>query len=411
MVGRVFAYEFVMDSKGIKCLDENGNYAKGWINQSGFIFWFDQEGYMVTGKQVLDNREYIFNYGAAAYAPIGALISDGMILNEKHDCSIRYVEGYNARFDNGKTIVLIHGLTGSIEDSMTLAQHYMAYGFRVLIPELVAHGHSTVTANVPQIIAWSTIGIEEIINKYISAQTPTVSIIGTSLGGMIGSCIVRDLKGKVDKLALLISTYDFSDLNDKLFFNTYYKGQPVEELERTSIKQLLRGMNPNNDPNLFDYTKVYLIQSTTDDIIPYLSSPRSGIDFHPTSAKGHNLKDSDYFESFDFLLAGAKKYVPTEEEKSILNIIKIEDAQSLERISNTILATNLPSTPQDVKTGLEEKIMQASEAYSSDGVNSASTKGPGLKENGEALTKEEVEEIQESMEASGEFIMARAILG
>lgn len=400
-----------MDSNGIKCLDEKGEYAHGWINQGGFVFWFDANGYMATGKQVLEGKEYIFNYGAAAYAPIGALISDAIVINEKYDCSLRYVEGHNVRFDNGQTIVLIHGLTGCIEDSITLAQHYITYGFRVIVPELVAHGHSYETANVPQIIARSTIGIEEIINKYIDEKTPTVSIVGTSLGGMVGSCIARDLKGKIDKLALLISTYDFSALNDDLFFRTYYKGHAVEDLEKTSIQQLFRGMNPNNDPNLFANTKVYLIQSSSDNIIPYLTNPKTGIEFHPTSAKGHNLKDSDYFESFEFLLNGAKRYIPTEAEKAVLEMVKVEDVKNLGQAS-AILATNISTVSEDVKVNVEQNITQTSTTSSQgEGLNALTPKGPGLKENGEALTKEEVEEIQESMEASGDFVMARAIPG
>ena len=256
--GRVFAYQFVMDSNGIKCLDEKGEYAHGWINQGGFVFWFDANGYMATGKQVLEGKEYIFNYGAAAYAPIGALISDAIVINEKNDCSLRYVEGHNVRFDNGQTIVLIHGLTGCIEDSITLAQHYIAYGFRVIVPELVAHGRSYETANVPQIIARSTIGIEEIINKYIDEKTPTVSIVGTSLGGMVGSCIAKDLKGKVEKLALLISTYDFSTLNDDLEYEN------DTNLERYESRDIARGLDYETKKAYLGHRNVKVIKPYTD---------------------------------------------------------------------------------------------------------------------------------------------------
>jgi hypothetical protein len=167
-------------------------------------------------------------------------------------------------------------------------------------------------------------------------------------------------------------------------------------------------MNPNNDPNLFNNTKVYLIQSTSDDVIPYITNPRSGVDFHPTSAKGHSLKDSDYFDSFEFLLMGTKKYTPTAQEKAVLEMIKVEDVKNLGQAS-AILATNVVGTPEDVKAELEQKLAKASDHVDEDASDFA-PKGPGLKENGEALTKEEVEEIQESMEASGEFVMAKAIL-
>ena len=409
--GRAFAYEFVADTKGVKCLDDEGNYVKGWVSKNNYIFWFDAFGYMATGKKTLEGTEYIFNYGAD-YAPIGALISDKLVFEEKYDSSIRYVVGRNTKFDNGQIIVLIHGLTGSIEDSLTLAEHYVAYGFKVIVPELVAHGISTEIASVPQIIARSTIGIEDIIKKNISESTPSVNIIGTSLGGMIGACIARNLKAIVSKLVLLISTYDFSALDDDMFFKTYYQGRPVEMLEKTSIKQLFRGMNPNNDPNLFSYTKVYLVQSATDDVIPYLPNPKASIDAHLTSAVGHNLKDVDYFDSFDFLLDGAKKYIQTDEEKAIFNMVSIEDAYGLSSQHSSVLAsTTLGIPPALAQNETEAIAAQTLRDNSNMEESTSAAKGPGLKENGEALTQEEIEEIQESMEASGEFVMARAISG
>lgn len=411
LVTKSFAYEFVADTVGVKCLDAAGNLCKGWINQGGFIFWFDANGYMVIGEHKLAQQDYLFNDGSAAYAPIGALISDGFIVNEKQSNNIRYAEGYNTRFDNGRIIMLIHGLTGNIEDTMTLAKYYMIYGYKVIVPELIAHGNSLEVANVPQIIARSTVALESIINSYIDEEHPTIDICGTSLGGMIGTCIVKDLKGKISRLALLISTYDFSELNDEIFFNTYYQGRVEEKLEKTSIMQLFRSINPNNDPDLFKYTKVYLVQSSTDNIIPYITTPRSGVEFHTSPASGHNLRDVDYFDSFKFLLAGAKKYVPTKEEKEKFNFVKIDGVQNSTLTAAVIISQIGNSTTNTLGvTGETTAVTQIAETTNEVIESFPVTLGPGLKENGEALTQEEVELIQDSMEATGEYTTAKAIL-
>ena len=412
---KTFAYEFVADTVGVKCLDGAGNPCKGWINQGGFVFWFDANGYMVVGEHKLANNDYLFNDGSAAYAPIGALISDGFVVNEIYANNIHYAEGYNTRFDNGRIVVLIHGLTGNIQDTMTLAKYYMTYGYKVIVPELVAHGSSTEIANVPQIIIRSAIAIESIINSYIDEAHPTVDICGTSLGGMVGTCIVKNLKEKISRLALLISTYDFSELSDEIFFNTYYQGRVEEKLEKTSIMQLFRSINPNNDPDLFKSTKVYLVQSSTDNIIPFITTPRQDVEFHASPAKGHNLRDVDYFDSFKFLLAGAKKYVPTKEEKEKFNFVKVDGVQNntltaaviISQIGNSVSEANHVNQVNNTLETTVETIAETTEQVSE---TISLTKGPGLKENGEALTQEEVEQIQESMEATGEYTTARAIL-
>ena len=306
-----FSYTFIDDGFGVKCKDDNGIFCRGWISEGDYIYWFDVNGYMITGYKTLEGTEYVFNDGLVSYAPKGALISDGVNIIERSDCSLKYVECRNTRFDNGRTLVLIHGLTGDIDNSLPFARHCTLLGFRVLVPQLVAHGSSNKISSVPEIIATSSKGIEEIISKNLDLNHEKAFIYGTSLGGMVGSCVVRDLKDKVEKLVLLVSTYDFSAISDKIFFSSYYKGSAIADLDRTQIKKLFDDINPNNDPDLFKGTKVYLVQSPTDLVIPYLENPKSEIDRHLTAAIGHGFKDSDCFESLRFLLKDTTSYIPT----------------------------------------------------------------------------------------------------
>jgi 4,5:9,10-diseco-3-hydroxy-5,9,17-trioxoandrosta-1(10),2-diene-4-oate hydrolase len=110
----------------------------------------------------------------------------------------------NTRFwtlgDEGPTVLLIHGIGGSIEDWM-LNANALAKDYRVYAVDLVGSGHSD-----KPLVAYSLSYLAKFIKDFMEAQKiDKASLIGHSLGGGVCLQFTIQFPDKVEKLVLVNS--------------------------------------------------------------------------------------------------------------------------------------------------------------------------------------------------------------
>jgi pimeloyl-ACP methyl ester carboxylesterase len=110
----------------------------------------------------------------------------------------------NTRFwalgDEGSTVLLIHGIGGSLEDWM-LNANALARHHRVCAVDLVGSGHSDKPS-----VSYSSSYLAQFVNDFMEAQNiDRASLIGHSLGGGVSLQFTIQFPDKVDKLVLVNS--------------------------------------------------------------------------------------------------------------------------------------------------------------------------------------------------------------
>ena len=110
----------------------------------------------------------------------------------------------NTRFwalgDEGSTVLLIHGIGGSLEDWM-LNANALARHNRVYALDLVGSGHSDKPS-----VSYSFSYLAQFVNDFMEAQNiDRASLIGHSLGGGVTLQFTIQFPDKVDKLVLVNS--------------------------------------------------------------------------------------------------------------------------------------------------------------------------------------------------------------
>ena len=110
----------------------------------------------------------------------------------------------NTRFwtlgDEGATVLLIHGIGGSIEDWM-LNANALAKDYRVYAVDLVGSGHSD-----KPLVAYSLSYLAKFVKDFMEAQKiDKASLIGHSLGGGVCLQFTIQFPDKIDKLVLVNS--------------------------------------------------------------------------------------------------------------------------------------------------------------------------------------------------------------
>jgi pimeloyl-ACP methyl ester carboxylesterase len=110
----------------------------------------------------------------------------------------------NTRFwalgDEGSTVLLIHGIGGSLEDWMlnsdALSEHHRVYAL-----DLVGSGHSDKPS-----VSYTFSYLAQFVNDFMEAQNiDRASLIGHSLGGGVSLQFTIQFPDKVDKLVLVNS--------------------------------------------------------------------------------------------------------------------------------------------------------------------------------------------------------------
>jgi len=133
----------------------------------------------------------------------------------KTEGEFKYIEA-----GEGKTIVVLHGLMGTLDDFAGVVEHFSKIGYRVLVPELPIYTMPIIKTNVKNLAKFVKSFMEF---KNISQAT----LLGNSLGGHVSLYITKTFPELVDSLVLTGS----SGLYEKAMGDTYPKRGDYEYIK------------------------------------------------------------------------------------------------------------------------------------------------------------------------------------
>ncbi|ANW94830.1 alpha/beta hydrolase [Wenyingzhuangia fucanilytica] len=125
----------------------------------------------------------------------------------KTEGEFKYIEA-----GEGRTIIVLHGLMGTLGDFAGVVEHFSKNGYRVLVPELPIYTLAIIKTNVKNLAKFVKSFMEY---KNISQAT----LLGNSLGGHVSLYITKAFPELVDSLVLTGS----SGLYEKAMGDTYPK--------------------------------------------------------------------------------------------------------------------------------------------------------------------------------------------
>lgn len=138
-----------------------------------------------------------------------------MEYNIKTEEEFKYIEA-----GEGKTIVVLHGLMGTLDDFAGVVKHFSKCGYRVLVPELPIYTMPIIKTNVKNLAKFVKTFMEF---KGVSQAT----LLGNSLGGHVSLYITKTHPELVDSLVLTGS----SGLYEKAMGDTYPKRGDYEYIK------------------------------------------------------------------------------------------------------------------------------------------------------------------------------------
>jgi len=118
--------------------------------------------------------------------------------------------------ENGKPVVLVHGLGGRAEDWRNLAPQLARAGYRVYMPDLPGFGRSERPAN----FSYSVRDQAHIVIAFIDAMhLDRVDLGGWSMGGWIVQLVAAEIPARIQRLMLFDSAglYIIPDWDTRLF--------------------------------------------------------------------------------------------------------------------------------------------------------------------------------------------------
>ncbi|MEN8764814.1 MAG: alpha/beta fold hydrolase [Wenyingzhuangia sp.] len=138
-----------------------------------------------------------------------------MDYNVKTEGEFKYIEA-----GEGRTIVVLHGLMGTLDDFAGVVEHFSKNGYKVLVPELPIYTLPIIKTNIKN--------LAKFVKKFMEYKNVSKSvIIGNSAGGHVSLYITKAFPHLVDSLVLTGS----SGLYEKAMGDTYPKRGDYEYIK------------------------------------------------------------------------------------------------------------------------------------------------------------------------------------
>ncbi|GGF62142.1 alpha/beta fold hydrolase [Wenyingzhuangia marina] len=138
-----------------------------------------------------------------------------MEYNVKTEGEFKYIEA-----GEGKTIIVLHGLMGTLDDFSGVVEHFSKIGYKVLVPELPIYTLPIIKTNVKN--------LAKFVKKFMEFKNvPHATLLGNSLGGHVSLYITKAFPYLVDSLVLTGS----SGLYEKAMGDTYPKRGDYEYIK------------------------------------------------------------------------------------------------------------------------------------------------------------------------------------
>ncbi len=138
-----------------------------------------------------------------------------MEYNVKTEGEFKYIEA-----GEGKTLIVLHGLMGTLDDFGGLVKYFSKKGYRVLVPELPIYTLPIIKTNVKS--------LAKFVKKFMEYKSvPQATLIGNSLGGHVCLYITKNFPELVYSLVLTGS----SGLYEKAMGDTYPKRGDYEYIK------------------------------------------------------------------------------------------------------------------------------------------------------------------------------------
>ena len=237
-----------------------------YIRQFGYWYYILSDGEVFTGKK--QGREY--NDGSNPNIPYGALIEANPILMiDKVVDETNYYEIKRKEASYDKIVILLHDLGNSKDDIKKYGSELADRGCLALVPDLYAHGESSASASVPEIIEKTSETIDKLIERYDPDGKKEIDIIGNSFGGMIGLYNISKSENHISYITMINSTPDFKSLTHESFFYIYQEGIGCEPANIEEVTKALSDMSPNNDISKLTGTKMYFLNFKDSSVVPY----------------------------------------------------------------------------------------------------------------------------------------------
>lgn len=120
----------------------------------------------------------------------------------------------------GKTIIVLHGLMGTLDNFEGVVKHFSKEGFHVLVPELPIYTMPLLKTNVKN--------LAKFIKNFMEYKNiPNATLLGNSLGGHVALYITKTYPQLVNSLVLTGS----SGLYEKAMGDTYPKRGDYEYIK------------------------------------------------------------------------------------------------------------------------------------------------------------------------------------
>jgi pimeloyl-ACP methyl ester carboxylesterase len=110
----------------------------------------------------------------------------------------------------GPTLIILHGLGSDGRQFEDDAAVYAAAGYRVIVPDLRAHGQSEAPKPMTSGAMHVSVMAEDILALMADLQLPVAHFIGNSMGGVVALAIIKKSPESVLSLATFGTTYDLS---------------------------------------------------------------------------------------------------------------------------------------------------------------------------------------------------------
>ena len=138
-----------------------------------------------------------------------------MEYNVKTEGEFKYIEA-----GEGKTIVVLHGLMGTLDDFSGVVKHFSKNGYKVLVPELPIYTLPIIKTNIKN--------LAKFVKKFMEYKNiPQATLLGNSLGGHVCLYMTKAFPELIDSLILAGS----SGLYEKAMGDTYPKRGDYEYIK------------------------------------------------------------------------------------------------------------------------------------------------------------------------------------
>lgn len=121
-------------------------------------------------------------------------------------------EGFFFKGDNGSTVILIHGLTGTPNEMKFLATFLNKKGYSVICPRLARHGEPL---KVLKYVKWQEFykSVQDVFVNDLSGTTGSVFAAGLSMGALLALLLADDFPERIHGVTCLAPTLFYDGWN------------------------------------------------------------------------------------------------------------------------------------------------------------------------------------------------------